>query len=141
MLFYWEFVKYSSHRFRFAARLVKFFLLISFISFILANICFYILKNILFGVGLPLGCTGTIPEKEGGVHVLASLAQSIQGVGYLIRTSLAAQPTAKMIVLILIFIYLQTYIFDLGIRQTWLWFGTNGQMQHLNILAIQPVQI
>jgi hypothetical protein len=64
-------------------------------------------EKILLWVDMPFGCMGTFPEKEGGVHVLASLAQSIQGVGSLIRASLAAQLTGKMIVLILISIYLK----------------------------------
>ncbi len=39
------------------------------------------------------------------------------------------------------FYILETFIFDQDNLQAWLWFGTNGQMQNLNILAIQPFQI
>ncbi len=132
MLFYWVYVKCLSNRFKFAARLVKFFLLF---AFILANICFYMLENILLRVGMTCGCTGGFPGKEDGVHVLIGLAQSSPTVGSLLITLWPVKPARYMIVLILIFIYLQTYIFDLSIRQTWLWFVTIG---HLNILAIQP---
>ncbi len=70
-----------------AVRLVMFF----YISFILANIQFHILTNILLEVGMPHSCTGTFSKKKGGLQVLAGLAPYIQTVGSLLRNSLAGE--------------------------------------------------
>jgi hypothetical protein len=55
---------------------------------------------------------------EDGVQVLAGLAPSSQAVGSLLRTPWSARPAVEMMVLILIFIYFQTYNVEMSIRQT-----------------------
>ncbi len=37
------------------------------------------------------------------------------------------------------FLYLQPYIFELSIQQTWLWFATIDQIQNLTISPIWPL--
>jgi hypothetical protein len=45
----------------------------------------FILANVILAVGMPCGCTGAIPRKEGGIQVLAGLAPSSLAVGSLLR--------------------------------------------------------
>jgi hypothetical protein len=47
-----------------------------------ANSCKCILR-----VGMPCGCAGTFPRKEGGMQVLAGLAPSSQTTVYLLTTA------------------------------------------------------
>jgi hypothetical protein len=46
---------------------------------------FFILANILLGVGMPRCCTGVFPRKEGWIEVLAGLAPSSQTLGSFLR--------------------------------------------------------
>jgi hypothetical protein len=47
---------------------------------------FFILANVLLGVGTLDSCVGMFPRTEGGIKVLAGLAPSSQTVGSLLRT-------------------------------------------------------
>ncbi len=44
----------------------------------LSSAIFFIIANIFLGLGMPLGCAGMFPKKEGGMQVLAGLALSSQ---------------------------------------------------------------
>ncbi len=52
------------------------------IYFILANIHFYILANIILGVDTMCSCAGAFRGKEGGIQVFAGLAPSTQTVDH-----------------------------------------------------------
>jgi hypothetical protein len=62
-----------------------------YIYFILTNIHFHILANILLGVGTLNGIAGALPGKEGGIQVLVSLAPSSQKAESFLRTHWAGK--------------------------------------------------
>jgi hypothetical protein len=57
-----------------------------FIYFVLPNVHFHVLENILLGVITPHSCTDTFPGKEGEIQVLGGLAPSSQKVVSLVGT-------------------------------------------------------
>jgi hypothetical protein len=82
------------------------------ILFVIPMSVFIACKCTFGGVGMLCSCAGAFPRKVGGIQAWAGLAPSSQTVGSLLRTPLASKAAGKMIVVIQIFIYLQTYIFN-----------------------------
>ncbi len=54
------------------------------------------LRIYFWGRGMPHGCVGMFPGKEGGIQVLAGLAPSYKTVGSLLWTPHLASPTVKI---------------------------------------------
>ncbi len=92
---------------------------------------------------LPVHCMAArqIHQEEGWATGVGKSTSIQPNSRILIEKPQPAKPVRKKIVLILIFIYLQTYIFDLSIQQTWQLFVTVGQIQNLIILPIYPFWI
>jgi hypothetical protein len=56
------------------------------VKMIVPTLIFIYFQTYILGVGILHSCMGTFPRKEGGIQVLAGLAQCIQTVGSFLRT-------------------------------------------------------
>ncbi len=108
-----------------------------FISFLLANINFHILANILLGVGMPHSWKGMVPWKEGVIQVLAGIGQSSQKVGPLLRTPWSAKPDRKWQHGTNFYILANVYFWAENLTNLTGIFANIGRMQKLTTLAIE----